>query len=134
MKKYSINLPTFLLLLLIAVSLGSCNKFINDQPVTSLTTANAYTTASDMENVLAGCYNTFYGSDYYQWENVMLSDVRSDNAYPGGGNEETFLDYDRFILPPSNTHNSAHWRALFNGIARCNILLDKINGVSDPAL
>jgi hypothetical protein len=134
MKKYSFNMPIFLLLLLMAVLLGSCNKFIDDKPITSLTTDNAYKTASDMENVLAGCYNTFYGTDYYQWENVMLSDVRSDNAYPGGGNEETFYDYDRFILPPSNTHNSVHWRALFNGIARCNILLDKINAVSDPAL
>ena len=87
-----------------------------------------------MEKVLVGCYNTFYGCDYYQWENVMLSDVRSDNAYCGGNNEESFFDYDRFILPPSNTHIAAHWSALYNGIARCNILLNKIGGISDPAL
>lgn len=134
MKKYSFNQLLFLILLLIAVSLGSCSKFIDDKPVTSLTTGNSYNTASDMENVLAGCYNIFYGSDYYQWEYVMLSDLRSDNAYPGGGNEETFYDYDRFILPPSNTHNNTNWGALYRGIARCNILLDKIGDVSDPAL
>ncbi|MFN8134737.1 MAG: RagB/SusD family nutrient uptake outer membrane protein [Bacteroidales bacterium] len=134
MKKYSFNMPIFIMLLLIAASLGSCNKFIDDKPVTSLTTGNSYKTASDMENVLAGCYNIFYGSDYYQWEYVMLSDVRSDNAYPGGYNEETFYDYDRFILPPSNTHNNTNWGALYRGIARCNILLDKIGSVSDPAL
>lgn len=134
MKKYSFYQTKFQLLLVLAVFLGSCSKFLDDKPVTSLTTAIAYNTASDMENVLAGCYNTFYGTDYYQWENVMLSDVRSDNAYCGGGNEETFLDYDRFILPPSNTHNSVHWRALFNGVARCNILLNKIGSVTDPAL
>ena len=134
MKKHIFYQTKFLLLLVIVVFLGSCSKFLDDKPVTSLTTAAAYNTASDMENVLAGCYNTFYGTDYYQWENVMLSDVRSDNAYCGGGNEETFYDYDRFILPPSNTHNSVHWRALFNGIARCNILLNKIGAVNDPAL
>jgi len=134
MKKYRINQPLFLLLLLITVTLGSCEKFLDDKPVTELTTGNSYNTASDMENVLAGCYNIFYGSDYYQWEYVMLSDVRSDNAYPGGGNEETFYDYDRFILPPSNTHNNTNWGALYRGIARCNILLDKIGAVTDPAL
>lgn len=123
-----------MLLLLAAVSLGSCSKFINDEPITSLTTATAYKTASDMENVLAGCYNTFYGTDYYQWEYVMLSDLRSDNAYPGGGNEETFYDYDRFILPPSNHHNYVNWGALYNGIARCNVLLNKIGAVDDPDL
>jgi len=134
MKKYSFNQFIFLILLIAAISLGSCSKFLDDKPVTSLTTGNSYNTASDMENVLAGCYNIFYGSDYYQWEYVLLSDLRSDNAYPGGGNEETFYDYDRFILPPSNTHNYTNWSALYRGIARCNILLDKIGAVSDPAL
>jgi hypothetical protein len=134
MKKNIFNQSVFLLLLLLAVSLGSCSKFIDDKPVTSLTTGNAYNTASDMENVLAGCYNTFYGTDYYQWEYVMVSDVRSDNAYPGGGNEETFYDYDRFSLPPSNHHGYVNWGALYNGIARCNILLNKIGSVNDAAL
>lgn len=133
MKKY-ILLPAAALLFGAAFVLNSCSDFLDDTPKTSLTTGNAYKTAADMENALAGCYNLFYASDYYQWENVMLSDVRSDNAYPGGGNEETFYDYDRFILPPSNDHNFANWRALYRGVARCNILLGKIDDITDPDL
>lgn len=132
MKKYSFGILAVALIGLLPLS--SCRKFLDDKPVTALTTGNAYSTAKDAENALAGCYNTFYSTDYYQWENVMLSDVRSDNAYPGGNNEETFYDYDRFILPPSNTHNYAHWKALYNGIARCNVLLNKIGTVADAAL
>jgi len=134
MKKHSFNPLITVALFSIALSLGSCEDFLDDKPVTSLTTGNSYNTASDMENVLAGCYNLFYASDYYQWENVMLSDVRSDNAYPGGNNEETFYDYDRFILPPSNTHNNSNWGALYRGISRANILLIKIDDVTDAAL
>lgn len=133
MKKYSSYLH-FILLILAILALDSCKKFLEDKPKTALTTGNAFNTATDIDNALTGAYNIFYGSDYYQWEYVMLSDVRSDNAYPGGNNEETFYDYDRFILPPSNDHNYANWRALYMGIARCNIILDKINGVTDPAL
>lgn len=133
MKKYIFNLFALLLLAGSAAVISSCDKFLDDKPVTSLTTGNSYNTASDIENVLAGCYNIFYASDYYQWEYVMLSDVRSDNAYPGGGNEETFYDYDRFILPASNHHNYVNWAALYRGIARCNILLNKIGDVTDPA-
>lgn len=131
MKKYSFQSMIALLVLLPFVS---CKKFLDDKPETALTTGNAYNTARDVENALSGCYNVFYATDYYQWENVMLSDVRSDNAYPGGNNEETFYDYDRFILPASNTHSYAHWRALYNGIARCNVLLKKITEVTDAAL
>ncbi|MCC6288306.1 MAG: RagB/SusD family nutrient uptake outer membrane protein [Chitinophagaceae bacterium] len=112
----------------------SCEKFLDDKPQTALTTGNAYSTANDIENALSGCYNAFYGSDYYQWENVMLSDVRSDNAYPGGNNEESFYDYDRFILPATNTHSYAHWKMFYGAIARCNILLTKIAEVTDAAL
>jgi hypothetical protein len=133
MKKYSFYLHISLLLLMI-ITLDSCKKFLDNKPKTSITTGNAYNTASDIEKALTGAYNTFYGSDYYQWENVMLGDVRSDNAYPGGNNEETFFDYDRFILPASNDHNYTNWNALYRGIARCNVLLEKVNAVTDAAL
>lgn len=123
-----------LIFLFIAHFLQSCSKFLEDKPKTSITTGNAYVTASDIENALTGAYNIFYGSDYYQWEYVLLGDVRSDNAYPGGNNEETFYDYDRFILPASNDHNYANWKAIYKGIARCNILLGKINSIKDAAL
>lgn len=132
MKKYYLYLHTILLLITI-ITLG-CKKFLEDKPKTALTTGNAFNTASDIENALTGAYNIFYGSDYYQFEYVMLSDVRSDNAYPGGNNEETFFDYDRFILPASNDHNYVNWRAIYIGIARCNILLDKVNTITDAAL
>lgn len=131
MKKYSFQ---YIIVLLGLLPFVSCKKFLDDNPKTALTTGNAYSTAADIENALAGCYNTFYSSDYYQWENVMLSDVRSDNAYPGGNNEETFYDYDRFILPPGNTHSYAHWKMFYNGIARCNVLLAKIAEVTDASL
>ncbi len=122
------------LLLTISMVTVSCEKFLVDKPITSLTTGNSYTTAKDMENVLNGCYNIFYSTDYYQWEYVMMNDVRSDNAYPGGNNEETFFDYDRFNLPASNSHNYVNWGNLYKGIARANILLNKIKEVTDPAL
>jgi hypothetical protein len=123
-------------LLVLSISLVSlsCKKFLDDKPKTSLTTGNSYSTANDIESVLTGCYNIFYGTDYYQWEYIMMSEVRSDNAYPGGNNEETFFDYDRFNLPASNSHNYVNWGNLYKGIARANILLSKIAEVTDPAL
>lgn len=124
----------FIYTILFLALFSSCQKFLNDVPKTSLTSGNSYNTANGIENALAACYQTFYGTDYWQWEYILLGDQRADNAYPGGGNEETFYDYDRFILPTNNTHNYVNWQGLYNGIGRCNIVLDKINSVSDPAL
>ncbi len=125
--------PVYLLIFISLVTF-SCQKFLNDAPLSSLTTGNAYSSASDIENALAGCYSIFY-TDYYQWENVMLSDNRSDNAYPGGGGEETFVVIDQFNVPPSNSHNyNFWWGQPYQGIGRVNILLDKIGAVTDPKL
>jgi hypothetical protein len=122
------------LLAVISVIAVSCEKFLNDAPQTSLTTGNAYKSASDIENALAGCYQVFY-TDYYQWENVMLSDNRADNAYPGGGGEETFVDEDLFQVPAVNSHcYDFWWGQPYQGIARANILLEKIKSVKDPKL
>ncbi len=119
---------------ILSAGIASCEKFLNDKPQTSLTTGNAYNSSSDIENALAGCYQIFY-SDYYQWENVMLSDNRSDNAYPGGGGEETFVNEDQFKVPATNSHAYNYWWGqLYQGISRCNILLDKIGSVTDPKL
>ncbi|MBB3054741.1 RagB/SusD family nutrient uptake outer membrane protein [Mucilaginibacter gotjawali] len=129
MKKKTI----FLITLLFAVAMGSCRKFLDTTPQTSLTTGNAYNSAQDIENAIAGCYQIFMGSDYYQWENVMLSDNRSDNAYPGGGGEATFVEEDQFTMPASNSHMYADWGQLYQGIAHCNLLLANINGASGLA-
>ncbi len=132
MKKNS--LYRILMLILLSTLMFSCQKFLNDAPKSSLTSGNAYKSASDIENALVGCYNIFY-TDYYIWENVMLSDNRSDNAYPGGGGEETFVVIDQFSVPPSNSHDyQMWWGQPYQGIARSNILLEKINSVSDPKL
>ncbi len=121
-------------LFFIVLILNSCNNFLNDKPQTSLTTGNAYNSTSDIENALAGCYQIFY-VDYYQWENIMLSDNRSDNAYAGGSGEETFVDEDLFQVPTTNSHcYNFWWGQLYQGISRSNILLEKLPQVKDPKL
>ena len=122
------------IVIFLTFGLSSCKKFLNDVPQTSLTTGNAYNSANDLENALTGCYSIFY-TDYYQWEDVMLSDVRSDNAYAGGGGDPTFVNIDLFQVPTTSSHDySIWWGQPYQGIARCNILLDKIGSVTDPSL
>jgi len=124
------NKVLFFLTFVIAMAMGSCQKFLETAPQTNLTTGNAYNSAQDIENAIAGCYQIFMGADYYQWENVMLSDNVSDNAYPGGGGEATFVEEDQFDVPASNSHIYADWGFLYQGIARCNLLLNNINGAT----
>lgn len=127
------NNKILLIALAIAVSVGSCRKFLDIKPQTTLTTGNAYQSASDMENAIVGAYNIFF-KEYYIWDNVLLGDLRSDNAYTGGSNDQAVLPYDLLTIPAGNSRMLFDWSQLYEGIARCNIILNKIDAVSDPKL
>ncbi len=74
--------------LLAAMVFESCSKFLDDKPKTSLTTGNAYQTAADIEAALVGCYNLFLCLRLLSMGICDAQRCRSDNAYPGGNNED----------------------------------------------
>ena len=130
-KKYTIlSLVGGLLLL---TTLFSCQKFLDVKPESDLTTGNAYNSAQDLVNAVNGAYRTYF-EEYYQWDNVLLGDVRSDNAYAGGGGDQPIVDYDQLTINVASDRMYRNWSQLYTGIARCNVILDKLNSVEDAEL
>ncbi len=80
-----------------ATILSSCKKFFDLAPESSATTGNAYNTVADMDAALIGVYQTLY-TDYFIWENYVMSDVRSDNAYAGGDDSEIYQSKLKFNI------------------------------------
>jgi hypothetical protein len=118
---------------LIVLALSSCSEdFLDVAPTSELTTGNAYNSAQDLNNALNGAYRTFY-DEYYQWDNVLLGDVRSDNCYNANG-DSPIDAYDKLTISTSNNRMMDNWVQLYRGIARANIILEKIKSVNDPAL
>ncbi|MDE3144146.1 MAG: RagB/SusD family nutrient uptake outer membrane protein [Bacteroidota bacterium] len=124
---------TYCFLVFISIATVSCNKFLTDTPQSTLTTGNAYNTAADIENNLVGCYNILY-TDYYQWQNVLMSDMIAGDSYLGGGGDAGFVNLRTFNEDPSNGNMEMTWSQLYQGIARCNLLLNNITAVTDPSL
>lgn len=133
MKKINNSLRLVSLLFLVAVA-SSCSKsFLDLSPTTTLNTGNAFNSAKDIDNAITGAYNAFY-QEYYQWDYILLGDERSDNAYAGGGGDIACTPYDQLTIQPGNVRMEFDWAQLYLGIARCNIILEKLNHVNDPAL
>lgn len=120
-------------LLVLANILYGCEKFLDLKPESTLNTGNAFNSAQDLNNALAGAYRAFY-YEYYQWDNILLGDVRSDNAYAGGGGDAPIVQYDDLKITTGNNRMYANWSQLYTGIGRCNIIISKLNEISDPAL
>src|SRR6187397_3677536 len=119
MKKIS-----FILIIVVGI-LSSCEKDLNQVPISTATTQTFYQQPSDFIQAINATYNSLRG---YPDRSLFLSEIRSDNIYPT--NNDVGRDHDPInnFAPniASNTYVEEAWRANFNGIFRANILLDQI--------
>lgn len=112
---------------------SSCQKFTDLTPVSIATSANAYNTAQDAEGALIGVYESFRSQEYYVWDNVVLSDVISDNYY-AGGDDINIIAIDNLNLLPDDPRFLKDWGSLYNAILKANIVLDKVPNIKDAKL
>jgi hypothetical protein len=127
-----LNFKKYIMVTAIAVTFTACEDFLDKVPISQSTVGNAYNTASDAEAALIGAYDTFQ-QEYYIWDNVIFSDVISDNHYAGGDNPEVFAAED-LNLTPTNGRLFTNWSQLYNGIAKANVVLAKVPAITDPKL
>ena len=110
--------------------LGSCNKDLNQVPLSSGTTVTFYKAPSDFVQGINAVYNSLRG---YPDRLLNLSEIRSDNIY---GVSVAVRDWDPInnFSPgiAANAYVEEAWNADFNGIFRANTLLDQLvkNGVN----
>lgn len=119
-------------LMIITTIVSSCKKFLDVAPESDATTGNAYHTAADADAALIGAYQTLY-TDYFIWENFVMYDVRADNAYAGGDAQELY-QYDEVSVSPLNSRILLTWKQLYNGIAKANLIIEKVPEIKDPKL
>ncbi len=109
----------------------ACEEQLELDPISENTTANAYSTGSDAEAALIGVYDSFQ-QEYYIWDNIIFSDIISDNYYAGGDNPEVYAVED-LDISPTNSRLFNNWSQIYTAIAKANIVLQKVPGIVDPS-
>jgi hypothetical protein len=114
------------------MALSSCDDFLDLKPISEATTGNAYSTARDAEAALTGVYESFQ-SEYYIWDNVVLNEIVTDNFYAGGDNADIF-EFEDLTIKPTNPRLWNAWSQIYNAIAKANVVLQKVPGITDPVI
>lgn len=122
---------SFLLLVVTVTLLGSCKKFLDTKPIDSITPDTYYKTQTDIDRALSAVYDRLgdrrtYGSALYGYLSF------SDEFYLKG----QLTGYMANIIDPAMLELNRCWEALYVGIERANMLLEKIDGaeVSDSSI
>lgn len=128
---------TILPFIISALIVSSCEKELNQVPISSATTETFYATNNDFIQAANAVYNDLRS---YPDRLLNLSETRSDNLY--AVSEGGVRDWDPinsfFRTLASNPYISEAWLTNYNGIYRANVLLDQLqkNGsvISDASL
>jgi hypothetical protein len=117
------NKTTISVLVLAGFMLVSCDDKLDTTPISVGTSQNSYQTGDQIEAALTGVYESFQGNDYYVWDHVLFSDVRSDNTYAGGDNPQIF-QIENINIDVNNDRVYNAWSAIYNAISKANVVIE----------
>ena len=113
----------FIIIIVVSI-LSSCEKDLNQVPISTATTQTFYQQPSDFIQAINSTYNSLRG---YSDRVLFLSEVRSDNIYPTndvGRDPDPINNFAVGIAP--NVYVEEAWSANFSGIFRANTVLEQI--------
>lgn len=105
------------------------DSFFNLYPTDEIPSTQFYKTRSDFNTATMAAYAKLTGQVSYYTE---LCEYRSDNYFlsaPTTSTQDRY-DIDQFVDRASNGILESLWANFNNGIFRCNIMLDKIDGAN----
>lgn len=113
---------------IMALSFFSCSDFLDIKPQSELTQEAFPTTASDAQMATNAVYATIRGWHYHSGGYPIL-DIMSDDSHKGSNPNDqlnTLGPYDNFTITPSQDGLDRWWAALYEGIKRANVVIEKV--------
>jgi len=133
------NIIKPLFVLLLAMSIFSCQKFLDLKPVNnSIVIENTagdsayYKSASDAESALSGVYADFR-NEYFEIDYFVNGDAQADDAYAGADNPANF-QIDDYNIDALNSNVSRDWGYLYTTIGKTNLVINNVDSITDPEL
>lgn len=122
MKRFSIYIAILMLIL------ASCKDFLDIKPQGEMTQEAFPTTPSDALMATNAAYATLRGWLYHSGGFPIL-DIMSDDTHKGSNPNDqlnTVGPYDNFTITPTQDGLDRWWAALYEGIKRANVVIEKV--------
>ena len=123
--------PVFLAILFL---IGGCDSFVNKSPISNPSRANFYETQEDFETALAGAYDALQQEGTFSNNYWVLFEMRGDNTDQGPdqtGLAQKIALLNQFEETTTNELVQQAWIDTYDGIERCNIILDQLENLPD---
>jgi hypothetical protein len=115
-----------------AMILSGCDDFLSTDNLTKKDNSNFPKTEADAEQSLTGCYAMLRNmTDDDEGQNIFIvSEILSDERFGGGGPDDRYVHaLDRLKKSDDNMFSDI-WKINYQGIYRCNMLLESLDNIS----
>lgn len=117
--------------LVLCLSIVSCKKVIDIDPISNVGVDSFYKTYDQTKTALTGSYNGMQKPLEFEW---MLTDLRTDNSKQGVANSSAainfeFNDLDMFTLNSSHDKVYQYWLVTYKNIRSVNYVLRSLGVV-----
>ena len=121
----------YLLPFSLAIGLGSCDKFLDVQPRSSISDANTIVDKASAETAINGVYDSF--RSYYGINLQSIGYLSGDNIQ-WTGSQSQIQEFINHRVNAENSTVSSVWSGIYTTLNRINHVLEKVPNVQDPLL
>lgn len=120
------NLKYYICSLVLVGGLTSCDTLLNEKPLYSQNSSVVFSSASNAELALLGCYGYMAAPNGYgqMWQEVMLSASGFGFANHNGSDQDVNVNLN---TPVSNSLVSYAWQGMYKVIAEVNAFLESLD-------
>lgn len=113
--------------------LSSCSEEIQLVPISQKSIGGFYNTPEEIEQAVVGVYDGLQSIGQYGEFFVYLMEIRSDNSRQQSTTSSSgvFGDIELFRMEADNNVVDVVWQDGYEGIQRCNIVLNRIESVAN---
>ena len=127
MKKYHFNKFTAIAVIMILVITVSCKKYLDQKPITDVSTDVVFSDVPNTYKAIAGVYSRLVGDQGYGIRLSLYYTVDNDEMQgPTGAADNDRRDIARFSATPGNAQLERPFNQLFQGIEYANICIENI--------
>lgn len=133
---------TIITIAILSLLLPSCKDDVLDQVPQGALAEGVEVDAQIMDNLITAAYSSltarFIGAHHVTFQGPTtnwIADIRSDDAYKGGGgivDQVPIHQAETYVLNPTNDLAFNKWLNLTWAIARCNVAISNLNEYDNP--
>jgi hypothetical protein len=114
-------------LVLLAGLVTACNS-LQEEPYGMIVPEEFYRNETDAGVAVIAAYNALISPNYYNGSMYLLSDVITDDTYPGNGSNQNAnsIALDNYSFDASHEEFRKVWQACYTGINRANTVIERV--------